>query len=789
MIGQTISHYKITDKIGEGGMGEVYRATDTKLNRDVALKVLPDAFAADSDRMARFSREAQVLASLNHPNIASIYGLEDADDKHALVLELVEGETLAERIGKGAIPPEESLKIALQIAEALEAAHEKGIIHRDLKPANVKITPEGKVKVLDFGLAKALEDEIPATDLTSSPTRTGTAVGVIMGTAGYMSPEQARGQPVDKRTDIWAFGCVLYEMLTSKQVFSGETATDILGAIVHKDPDWDALPKGTPRAIQRLLQRCLQKDPRRRIHDVADARIEIEEGLQSPTSEGQSGPVSVGPSRQVLPWVLLAVVSVIAFGIALVDSAEQVDVHPVRLSVFEPEGVRLSPIASSFSLSPNGRLLAFTGATPDGKRLIFVRPMDSLTSQSLSGTDGAGDIFWSADSRSIGFFAGGKLRTISASGGPAQTLCDVPTGFDGTWNREGDILFSQDGEGIHRVSASGGTSTPVTRLREEAGEVHDAPHFLPDGRHFLYAVRSPEPEIQGLYVGSLDSAEPKRISPHSYNTLYAEPGYLLFAQQQTLMAQPFDVSAYQLQGQAVAVVQQLRTPWWGRDFSVSENGSLVYRRSTGGQSGLVWFSRTGKRLSTIGKVDDYRQIVLSPDETRLAMQLGDDIWMVELARDAFSRVTLDPALETDQSGLQTAANFFSLHGGRASSSFFRSCSEELRRRYACSHRTWRYFQRIGPKKVTLSSRVVEESRSLCFPYQEIESQPPCWKHPSGAMNTTSHLMDDGSPTTPPSRAGGRFTLPLSRSLARSNSFRFPVEFKHCGGRTVESSST
>ena len=257
MIGQTISHYRITAKLGEGGMGEVYRATDTKLNREVALKVLPDAFASDRERMARFSREAQVLASLNHPNIASIYGLEDSDDKHALVLELVEGETLAERVSKGAIPLDESLKIALQVAEALEAAHAKGTIHRDLKPANVKLTPEGKVKVLDFGLAKALEDETPATDLTSSPTKTGTAVGVIMGTAGYMSPEQSRGHEVDKRTDIWAFGCVLYEALTRRQVFGGQTVTDILAAIIHKDPEWEVLPEGTPRAIQRLLRRCL----------------------------------------------------------------------------------------------------------------------------------------------------------------------------------------------------------------------------------------------------------------------------------------------------------------------------------------------------------------------------------------------------------------------------------------------------------------------------------------------------------------------------------------------------
>ena len=277
MIGQTLSHYKITEKIGEGGMGEVYRATDTKLNRDVALKVLPEAFAADRERMARFSREAQVLASLNHPNIASIYGLEDSEDKHALVLELVEGETLAERIQKGAIPLEESLKIALQIAEALEAAHEKGIIHRDLKPANVSVTPEGKVKILDFGLAKALAAEVPAADISDSPTRTDemTSPGVILGTAPYMSPEQARGKVVDKRADIWAFGCVLYECLTGTQLFGGETTTDCIAKVLQKEPDWEALPEGTPQGIQRLLRRCLEKDAHERLQHIGDARIEV----------------------------------------------------------------------------------------------------------------------------------------------------------------------------------------------------------------------------------------------------------------------------------------------------------------------------------------------------------------------------------------------------------------------------------------------------------------------------------------------------------------------------------
>ena len=320
MIGQTISHYKITSKLGEGGMGEVYRATDTKLNRDVALKVLPEVFAADRERMARFSREAQILASLNHPNIASIYGLEDSDDKHALVLELVEGDTLAERIKSGAIPIEDSLKIALQIAEALEAAHEKGIIHRDLKPANVKITPEGKVKVLDFGLAKTIEGESPAADLTHSPTRTDqmTDVGVIMGTAGYMSPEQARGQVVDKRTDIWAFGCVLYELLSGRSVYSGSTVSDILARVLERDPDWGSLPRETPARIRQLLSRCLEKESRRRLRDIGEAVVALEDQLQgrdtdtlapTPTEHTGISPLLVAAGAVLLTLAVVWLVS------------------------------------------------------------------------------------------------------------------------------------------------------------------------------------------------------------------------------------------------------------------------------------------------------------------------------------------------------------------------------------------------------------------------------------------------------------------------------------------------
>ena len=406
MIGQTLSHYKITTKLGEGGMGEVYRATDTKLNRDVALKVLPEAFAADRERMARFSREAQVLASLNHPNIASIYGLEDSADKHALVLELVEGETLAERIQKGAIPIGESLKIALQMAEALEAAHEKGIIHRDLKPANVKITPEGKVKVLDFGLAKALEDETPATDLTHSPTRTGTAVGVIMGTAGYMSPEQARGQAVDKRTDIWAFGCVLYEVLSGKQVFGGTTVTDILAAIVHKEPDWEALPEGTPRAILRLLRRCLDKDPHERLHHIADARIEIRHALSEPSdhSPGETATATSARWKQPIPLAavgLLMVLIGVFVGPILWNSKD--DSHPApptvtRFPIDLPGGA-----ANTLALSPDGTQLVY-GAVRDNTRRLYLRAIDGLEAKEIPGTEGGWAPFFSPDGKWVGFF-------------------------------------------------------------------------------------------------------------------------------------------------------------------------------------------------------------------------------------------------------------------------------------------------------------------------------------------------------------------------------------------------
>ena len=646
MIGLTISHYKITSKLGEGGMGEVYRATDTKLNRDVALKVLPEAFAADRERMVRFSREAQVLASLNHPNIASIYGLEDSDNKHALVLELVDGETLAERIQKGAIPLEESLKIALQIAEALEAAHEKGIIHRDLKPANVKLTPEGKVKVLDFGLAKAMKGEVLAvTDLTSSPTRTGTAVGVIMGTAGYMSPEQARGQPVDKRTDIWAFGCVLYEMLTGKQVFSGETATDILGAIVHKDPDWEVLPEGTPRAIQRLLRRCLEKDLRDRLRHIGDAGIEAKEALSEPfvvAPLAVEAPLPRSSWRQVLPWLLFAV-TIFTLTWTLIDSGEVLQQSgTTRFLLLPPKTVTRvgGPI-----VSPDGRQILFYGFDDAGKASHWVRRMDSPIPQRLDGLKANDRPFWSPDSRFIAFSADDKLKRIDPTGGPAVSLADAPDGGEGTWSRHGTILFTS-GSTIYGVSAAGGEPTAITQLDKSRQEsFHQAPCFLPDGQHFLLKVWTQQAGEPAIHVGSLDSNETKflvKVASHSH-VAYASPGYLLFVRDDVLLAQPFDENRLQMSGEAFPIAEQMGN---GSFFSVSENGVLVYQ-PRGLDNQLVWRDRSGKPMGTLGEPGGYVHLALSPSEKRAAVAKKEgsakaDIWLIELSTGIFSRFTFDP---------------------------------------------------------------------------------------------------------------------------------------------------
>ncbi len=651
MIGQSISHYRILEKLGEGGMGEVYRAEDTTLKRDVAIKVLPERFTQDTERLARFEREAQLLASLNHPNIAAIHSFEHSDGVHFLAMELVEGETLAERVAKGPLPVEEALEVCRQIAEGLEAAHESGVIHRDLKPANVNITPEGKVKILDFGLAKALEGETAAADISHSPTRTGemTSAGVILGTAAYMSPEQARGKPVDKRTDIWAFGCVLFEALTGRQEFGGETISDCIAKVLQKEPDWEALPEKTPWRIQDLLRRCLQKDLRDRLRDIGDAGIEVREALSEPvgtTPLRGEAPMRRSSWQQVLPWALVGITIIVAVTVALVDSEEAPEkTGIIRFPIHPPEALER---VHQPSISPDGKRIVFDGHGESGWSL-WVREIDSETARRLDGPEGHKSHFWSPDSRFIGFFAQGKLKKMGLSGGPAVSLADAPGGNGGTWNREGTIVIAPGDAGpLYRLPAAGGEPTPITTLDKSRQQTsHRWPYFLPDGRHFLYLAESKLPQETAIYLGSLDSDKSKLLLRVSSPVVYAPSGYLLFVRDRTLLAQPFDRSQLEVLGEPLPVAEQVGGTF--EDFSVSDSGLLVYSSgSVGTTCRLVWLNRSGEPVATVVDPRDYRQVVLSPDQQRVAVTTATphtppDIWLLELQSSIFSRFTFDPS--------------------------------------------------------------------------------------------------------------------------------------------------
>jgi eukaryotic-like serine/threonine-protein kinase len=504
MIGTKLAHYEITSHLGTGGMGEVYQATDSKLARSVAVKFLPEAFSHDSERVARFEREARMLASLNHPHIAGIYGLEESGERKFLVMELVEGETLAERIKRGPIPVDESLSIAKQICEALEAAHEKGIVHRDLKPGNVKITPDGKVKVLDFGLAKAFEAEASKSNVSQSPTLSmaATNAGMILGTAAYMSPEQVKGQQVDRRTDIFAFGAVLYEMFTGRAVFEGEDVQDILGAVLKSEPDWTRLPAETPPGVRKLLRLCLEKNAKNRRSDATDVRVDIEQALVEPVTAMPETPPARGAR---LAWIAFAAALLAAVVLAIPAVRYLRETPPssppeTRTEIVTP--ATEDPI--SFALSPDGRQIVFA-ASGGGASRLWLRSLAATAAQPLAGTEGAVSPFWSPDSRSIGFFADNKLKRLDIGGGAPQTLATVSTTRGGTWNADGVILFTPaQGSPLFRVPASGGEAVAVTKLDRQTS--HRFPFFLPDGRQFLFLAQG-TPETAGIYLGSLDSTE------------------------------------------------------------------------------------------------------------------------------------------------------------------------------------------------------------------------------------------------------------------------------------------
>jgi Tol biopolymer transport system component len=631
-------------------MGEVYRARDSKLNRDVAIKVLPEVFARDPDRMARFQREAKILASLNHPNIATIHGLEDSGSTHALVMELVEGSTLADRIKQGPIPIEESLRIGKQVCEALEYAHERGIIHRDLKPANVKVTADDAVKVLDFGLAKAMEGEAASLDVSTSPTlsRMATMQGVLLGTAAYMSPEQAKAKPVDRRADIWVFGCVLYEMLTGKQTFTGETVTDTLAAVIKEEPNWSRLPTGTPMRVRVLLQRCLQKDPKRRLQAIGDARISLDEVLSGAPEALPSAAVPLPSWRGTVPWAIAVVSALGALVLAIVHFGAKptAPTQLLRYEIFPPEkavfGTNPASVSLDFALSPDGRHLAFAAATQGQPTQLWVRDLDSLESKPLPGTEGAGAIFWSPDSGTVAFQAGNRLERVDISGGAPQAICPVGRTDGGSWNREGVILFGSY-DGLMVVSAAGGTPSVLMKPDRARGEFSVAgASFLPDGRHFFYNGLTASSRA---YIGSLDpenNQERGKPLVAGYPVVYvpspgAGSGRVLFRQADgTLMTQTFDASRMELEGDPVAIAQGVT------NFTVSDNGVLAYSGGAARTFQLTWFDRQGKPLGTLGEPDVVPTIAISPDDSAVALPRSDgDLWLYDVANGTRSRLTFD----------------------------------------------------------------------------------------------------------------------------------------------------
>jgi serine/threonine-protein kinase len=653
-------------------MGEVYRVRDTKLGRDVALKILPAAFAADPDRLARFRREAQVLASLNHSNIATIHGFEESNGTQALVLELVEGPTLADRIAQGPTPLDDALSIAKQIAEALEAAHEQGIVHRDLKPANIKLRPDGTVKVLDFGLAKALSGEMSGSDhqiLTNSPTITSpigvTGVGVLLGTAAYMSPEQARGASADRRSDIWAFGVILHEMLAGKSLFQGTTISDTLAAVLKTEPDWSALPKEVPAPVQRLLRRCLEKDKRRRLDSAAAARLELEDVLTR--SEEKSSAERLNATQKLRRRnVVVASAAAVSVAAALMaiswwpPTNRGPSPEPVRLqvrlgadaSLIVPRGGLRRGAGSSLALSPDGRSLAFAAQVGTAPPKLYVRDLGQLEAVALPGTDDAGAPFFSPDGQWIAFFAQGRLKKVPIGGGAVVTISDVPAARGGTWGDDGTIVYTphmEPGAGLMRVSAAGGTPAVLTTT-QEGESTHRWAQLLPRAAAVLYTSSRSNTgpyDQANIVVQPLPSGSPSIVVQGGTYARYVPTGHLVYVRGGTLFAAPFDLDQLKLTGEATPVVEGVS---YAVDsgvphFAISTSGTLAYLPASKptGLTQLGWADREGT-ITNVRDVPVWTGFALSPDGQRVAVNSGDtglsDIWIYELNRDTLTRFTL-----------------------------------------------------------------------------------------------------------------------------------------------------
>jgi serine/threonine protein kinase len=663
LTGRRLGVYQLHERIGAGGMGEVYRARDTRLQRDVAVKILPEAFAVDGTRRARFEREALLLASLNHPNIATIHGIEDADGIHALVMELVEGETLAERLLHGPLPVSKALAFARQMAEALDTAHERGIVHRDLKPSNIKVTSSGLVKILDFGLAKAVADDSSDAEAgAATVTAVATQEGLVVGTPGYMSPEQMRGDAVDKRTDVWAFGCVLYEMITGRPAFVRKTISDTVVAILDRDPDWEPVQTTAPAPITSLIKRCLAKDLRQRVRDIGDVRLQIDEMLSEPASAITTTALAA-PQREGRFWLWVSA----ALGVALVSGA--------ALALLLNRPAASTDAAAQFTLSfagqvpdvtvrtiplpsPDGRRFVFVGTDEKGTTSLWIRAIESAESRTITGTEGAQTPLWSPDGQWIAFFADGKLKKVESSGGQPQTITSLPGFQDASWGSAGVIIFRPGNrQPLSRVSASGGEPAPLTQLNESLGEnSHRGPTFLPDGRRFLFTSRCNDSANNALYLGSLDARGVQKVMNAQSKALHVSTGRngagaLLYYRDGILEVRTFDADRNVLGNpQPVTANVDYNSAGIAAFFQASANGRVIVVRPAGtGGSQFTWFDRNGQQTGTLGSPGDLWQPRLSPKGDRVAFVRSDskngnrDVWLLEIERGIAAPLTQNAA--------------------------------------------------------------------------------------------------------------------------------------------------
>jgi serine/threonine protein kinase len=670
--GTRLGPYEVVGPAGAGGMGEVYRARDTRLDRTVAIKVLSSDIAGNADLKARFEREARAISALQHPNICTLHDVGCHDGTDFLVMEYLEGETLADRLQRGPLPIDQLLKIAIEIAEALDKAHRLGIIHRDLKPGNVMLT-KSCAKLLDFGLAKpagglaaavsspvsvfsaALTRSSPASPLSSAVT--------IIGTVQYMAPEQIEGREADARSDIFSFGLVLYEMATGKRAFQGKTQASVVASILALEPPpIESLQPSTPPALSRLIRSCLEKDPEERYQTIHDVKLQLRQIAEAGSQAASSAPTAASRIQTRAAWIVAAVAMAIAIAFATGYAYLALRPKPIfRSHILPPPKTTFSTMAS-FSgppvVSPDGSKLAFTARTDQGKLMLYVRAVNSLTAQPLAGTESAVYPFSSPDSRNIGFFADNKLKKIDANGGPPQALCDATNARGGTWGASGVILFAGNvNDPLKRVPEAGGTPVPVSKMDAARAEVsHRWPYFLPDGKHFIFLTRGGRPEFMGMYAGSLDSLEHKLVLRTDSAGTYVPPGYLLFVRDQTLMAQPFSARNLETTGDAVPIAEHVAVNGgvYRAVFSASDNGVLVFQS---GESGSAWrtllFDRQGKQLGAVGEAERYGWPKLSPDGNRLAVSIFDtrangfDVWVFDLVRGTRTRLTFDPANETN----------------------------------------------------------------------------------------------------------------------------------------------